>query len=657
MMFRYAIIVLVLTTLVSFPVAAEEEVGSYEDAIFPLVEKYCLDCHDELSAKGDLNLERFETTEMVLDSIAIWDRIVKRLTSNEMPPRDELKPTPEERDAIIKWIESVDRNNLDCDHIASEQSVSWYPGYVMSRRLNRAEYQYTLGDLLGIDIEVSDMFPADGSGGEGFDNNGSALFLSAIQLEKYLEAADTAIEVVIPIIDEEPEIRNSSKIRTPAILHAKQRREANRSHLIPETPSRKDDPREVAGRVIHQFAERAWRRPVTDDETERLLTMFDRSFDRGDSFREAVKLAYKSVLISPNFLFLAEPEPAQLGDYMLGGYQLASRMSYFIWSSMPDAELIALAESGDLANDDVLRAQVQRMLRDPKSKALGEQFAMQWLGISQFAEITTPDEERFPEFTDGLAESMRQEAVLFFASIFQDDRSLLDLITADYTYANDALAELYGFEDVIGEDMRPVSITDPNRGGVVGMAAVLTETSHALRTSPVLRGKWVLNQLLGDHVPPPPPNVPTLPEDDHDLNGLSFRETLEIHRKSPECAGCHARMDPIGFGLENFDPIGRWRDTQAGLPIDTSGVLPSGEAFSGPAELKALLLLRKDQFATNLSRKMLGYALGRSLTRHDTCVINDSMEALKADEYRASNLVTEIVLSYPFRHRYSNGKT
>lgn len=653
---KYRIGLAAFAVLVSTIVRAEETL-TFEDNVYPLIENYCSDCHNADTLKGDLDVEQFETTAMVLESIAIWDRIALRIKNNEMPPRDEPKPTTEEKALIQKWIEQIDRASLDCNHIASEQSVSWYPGYVMSRRLNRAEYEYTLGDLLGIDIKVSHLFPADGSGGEGFDNNGSALFLSAIQLEKYLEAADTVIETAIPAVGGYVEYSGTSKIRSSVIAAARKRKDSLQTPLIPVKPKSKKDSREAARRVVSEFAERAWRRPIEEDEVDRLLTMFDRAFDRGDGYRESVKLAYKAVLISANFLFLAEPEPEVTGDYLLGGYQLASRLSYFLWASMPDDELLALAGSGALADDDVLRGQVERMMRDPRSQALGEQFAMQWLGISQLAEITKPDAVRFPEFTDGLAESMRREVILMFSRIIQEDRSLLELINSSYTYVNEELAALYGFEGVEGEGMRAVTLADGNRGGVSGMAAILTATSHPLRTSPVLRGKWVLSQLLGDRVPPPPPDVPTLPEDDRDLNGLTFRETLEVHREDPACASCHERMDPIGFGLENFGPIGRWRTKQGGFPIDAKGVLPSGEAFDGPVELKTILMQRKDQFARNLSRKMLGYALGRSLTRHDNCVINDSMDALKKNEYRASELITEIVLSYPFRHRYSNGKT
>lgn len=619
----------IVVGLVTVPVYAEDEaVLTFESDVSPLVKQFCVDCHNAATTRGDLNIERFETTEMVVDSIAVWQRIGKRIQNGEMPPQKSSQPSQEERDRILKWIDSLNIDSTDCDRLANEESMSWFPGYVMSRRLNRMEYENTLRDLLFVEIDVVDQFPADGAGGEGFDNNGSSLFLSAIQIEKYLEIADQAIETALP----------------PG---------ASESPLIAATPGIGRTPRAAAEDALNEFLTRAWRRPAEPEEVTRFADMFSDAYRRGDSYVESIKLAYKAALVSPHFLFLAEPEPAEAGTYALGGFPLAARLSYFLWGSMPDAELTGLAREGRLQDEDLLRAQVLRMLADPKAGAFGEMFATQWLGITQLGETTRPDAERFPEFDDALADFMRAEASLVFNRVFREDRSLIELIDADYTYANDRLAAIYGLTGIEGPDMRVVDLTDASRGGVLGMAAVLTATSHPLRTSPVLRGKWVLEQLLGDNVPPPPPNAGTLPEDDHQADGLTLRERMEVHRKNPDCASCHARMDPIGFGLESFDPIGRWRTEQVGQPIDATGILPSGETFDGPVELKQILLARKGEFLRNLSRKMLGYALGRSLTRYDQCVIDDCIESLKQNDYRASALVTEIVLSFPFRHRYS----
>lgn len=634
--------------------AAAEEGPAFEKDIQPIVEAYCYDCHKPERMKGDLNIQRFETTAMVLDSLAIWQRMAKRIESREMPPRDRDQPTDEERELILKWVASLKEADDDCNRIATEESVSWYPGYVMSRRLNRFEYENTLRDLLGVEVNVAELFPADGAGGEGFDNNGSSLFLSAIQMEKYLVASDLAIETALPTRRKATSARGNARAGSS---DEDRRLQQIRNGLVSVTPGAALGPREAARQVVEKFAAKAWRRPVAVDEIERLMKAFDRGHKRRDGFVESVKLAFKSALVSPNFIFLAEPEPPTAGNYELGGYPLASRLSYFLWSSMPDEELFQLAAEDRLRDPEVLKAQVTRMLRDPKARALGEQFALQWLGINQLGETAKPDAERFPEFDESLAALMKQEAAQYFARIVREDRTLIELIHSDYTLANERLASIYGIDGVSGESLQVVQLADARRGGVLGMAAVLTATSHPLRTSPVLRGKWVLEQLLGDRVPPPPPDAGTLPEDDVQPDGLTLRARMEAHRTKAECASCHARMDPIGFGLENFDPIGRWRDEQGGLPVDSKGELPSGEVFNGPEELKNLLLARKDEFAANLSRKMLGYALGRSLTRYDNCVVEACVEALKSSEYRASTLFHEIVLSYPFRHRYSGGES
>ncbi len=650
-----------LAAVLCADLAAEEDARpiAFETDILPLVSLYCTECHNGFDLKGDLDIERFETMSMVVDSIAVWQRIGKRLEANEMPPKDEPKPTDDEKALLMKWIAALQPGG-DCNQIANEESQAWFPGFVMSRRLNRHEYENTLRDLLGVRVDVADLFPEDGAGGEGFNNNGDALFLSAIQLEKYLDAAELAVETALPAQRPVAPGGTPPGLRPTTIETEQRTRErlaaaSIRSALIPEGPGRGRDAGASARSVIGRFAERAWRRPLAEDELERLAAIYESARDRGDAYDAGVKLAFKAALVSPNFVFLAEPEPERPGVYALGDYPLAARLSYFLWGSMPDEELTRLAREGRLQDDDVLRAQTLRMMRDPKSKALGDLFAEQWLGIAQLGETARPDAEKFPEFDASLADLMKAEASLYFTRIVQEDRSLLELIDSDYTIANDRLAAIYGLDGVTGEELRVVPVADDARGGVLGMAAVLTATSHPLRTSPVLRGKWVLEQVLGDRVPPPPPNVPALPEDDHPVDGLSFREQLEMHRKNPECASCHERMDPIGFGLENFDPIGRWRTELAGESIDAQGVLPSGQTFNGPVELKAIVMVRKDDFARHLSQKMLGYGLGRPLTAYDQCVIGDSVAALQANEYRASALITEIVLSFPFRHRYSGG--
>ena len=338
----------------------------------------------------------------------------------------------------------------------------------------------------------------------------------------------------------------------------------------------------------------------------------------------------------------------------MNDFELASRISYFIWSSMPDEALFKLARQNKLHVAGVLEQQVRRMLADPKGKVLAQNFASQWLRVRDLKTTAQPDLNRFKTYTLELRDAMYDEVVEFFYSLLKEDASLLKLVDADYTYVNEALAKHYGIEGVQGSEMRRVELKDRNRGGVVGMAGVLTLTSYPLRTSPVLRGKYVLEELLGTPPPPPPPLVKSLPADDRPRDGLTLRQRLEKHRENPDCAACHKRMDPLGFGLENFDAIGRWRTETAGGPVDASGVMTTGEKFSGPAELKKVLLAKKEDFVRNVSEKMLAYALGRGLEFTDTPAVRKIAKSLAAEDCRSSTLILEVVKSYPFQYRKDN---
>jgi hypothetical protein len=313
--------------------------------------------------------------------------------------------------------------------------------------------------------------------------------------------------------------------------------------------------------------------------------------------------------------------------------------------------LFKLAGAGKLHTPQVLEAQVRRMLLDPKARAFADNFAGQWLRVRELKTTAQPDGRKYPEFTPALRDAMYGEAVEFFHGLMRDNRSLLEVIDADYTFANEQLAKHYRLEGVKGEAFQRVSLPDRSRGGVLGMGAVLTLTSYPRRTSPVLRGRWVLEEILGTPPPPPPPLIKSLPPDDRPRDGMTFRQRLEQHRQKAECMGCHKRMDPLGFGLENFDGIGRWRTEVSGQPVDASGQMTTGEQFNGPAELKQLLLTRTNDFARNITEKMLAYALGRGLEYYDTPVVKQITKALARDDYRSGTLVTEIIKSYPFQFR------
>jgi len=328
-------------------------------------------------------------------------------------------------------------------------------------------------------------------------------------------------------------------------------------------------------------------------------------------------------------------------------------LSYLLWATMPDDELMALADSGTLQEPAVLEAQVKRLLQDPRSRALFDGFGAQWLGVGGL-ERQVFDPAMFPQMTAELREAMYDEARLFFESIVRENKSVVNFVDSDYTYLNGTLASIYGLEEAVaGPEMRRVRLSDANRGGVLGMPGVLAATSFPNRTSAVKRGVWVLEQVLGDHVPPAPPDVPALDEQDQATAAkLTLRERTELHRTNPVCANCHQILDPIGFGLENFDAIGRWRDRDGnGEPIDASGELPSGERFSGPKDLKAILAGRTDALARNLVEKLLAYALGRTLEGYDEIVVDELMREISNDGYRMQTLIRAVAASYPFTHR------
>ncbi|MEK6235022.1 MAG: DUF1592 domain-containing protein, partial [Planctomycetales bacterium] len=417
----------------------------------------------------------------------------------------------------------------------------------------------------------------------------------------------------------------------------------------PPKSDSKTDRLERAREILTEFVARAYRRPAAPSEIDRLLKFVELVGAEGGSFERSVQLAMQAVLISPRFLFRVELDRTPDGSpHPISEFELASRLSYFLWSSMPDDELFELAGQGKLRNPDVLAAQLRRMIADPKADAMVENFAGQWLQLRNL-DTVSPDPKRFPTFA-ALKESMRTETEMFFASVMREDRNVLDLLDADYTFVNEALAKHYGISGLRGKEFRRVSLKGLPRGGVLTQASVLTVTSNPTRTNPVKRGKWVLQNLLGTPPPPPPPNVELLNEDENELTG-TLRERMIQHRRDPNCAICHARMDPIGFGLENFDAIGAWRTHEGKFKIDPSGKLPDGRDFSGPSDLKQVLGADKNQFVRCLVEKMLTYALGRGLEYYDKCAVDEIVGQMAANEYKASVMIHQIIVSKPFQMR------
>jgi hypothetical protein len=406
-------------------------------------------------------------------------------------------------------------------------------------------------------------------------------------------------------------------------------------------------------KIVSSLARRAYRRPVRPDEVSKLAGLVSMAVAKGDSFEEGIVQAIQAILVSPHFLFRIEQDRrlTRAGDiHLISQHELASRLSYFLWSSMPDDELLRLADEQALRRPGALEAQVKRMLKDPKSQALAENFGGQWLELRKL-ESVKPERELFPEFEEYLRMSMRRETEMFFENIVRQDRSILDFVDADYTFLNERLARFYKIPNVTGPEFRQVSLVgNPERGGVLTHASVLTVSSYSTRTSPVLRGKWILENILNAPPPPPPPDVPNLDEAKIG-SSMTLRQQLEEHRKNATCAACHARMDPLGFGLENFNAIGQWRAQDGKFPVDSSGTLPDGRSFNGPQELKAILKADRDVFTRGLTEKLLTYALGRGLERYDRPAVKKIAARVAANDYRFSSLALEIVNSLPFQYR------
>ena len=614
--------------MASATLADEIDAGNltYDQHVKTTLSAYCMDCHGADEPEAALNLARFDIDSVdVSEATDVWARVLEMVESGEMPPEQEAQPTAEEKKQLVTWLESA-LESVDCRKISQ-------PGRVTIRKLNRAEYNNTIRDLVGIDFRPAEDFPADNVG-NGFDNIAQVLSLPPLLMEKYLEAA----EVVVNQAFDDEQVR---------------------AQIIFATPGENESHQDVARQVICQFAERAFRRPVDDAEIERLTTLYQLGRDNELDYVDSLRLPLQAILASPQFLYRIEFDLEPDADDQtrpLNDYELATRLSYFLWSSMPDAELIELAAEDRLDDPEVLDKQVRRMLQDEKSQALVDNFAGQWLELRNLSKAA-PDPVKFPKFDEELRTAMRRETDHFFAALIRQDRSVLDLIDADYTFVNERLANHYGMDGVDGDEFREVKITDNRRGGILTHASILTLTSNPTRTSPVKRGKWILENILGTPPPPPPPGVEELMEEEETELLGTLRERMEQHREDPSCAVCHRKMDVLGFGFENFDGIGSWRDRDGRFEIDPSGKLPGDRVFRSPAELRVLLKdVQRDQFVRCIAEKMLTYAVGRGLESYDRCAVDEIVKAMESNEYRFSALVMAVVNSEPFRLRGFRGE-
>ena len=420
-------------------------------------------------------------------------------------------------------------------------------------------------------------------------------------------------------------------------------------------PAGSGDKEACAEQILSALARRAYRRPVTDADIQTLLSLY-RQVQSSQGFEAGIGMALRAILVSPEFLFRIERDPADVAPdtaYRISDLELASRLSFFLWSSIPDDQLLDLAEAGELKDPAVLEEQVGRMLDDSRSQALVNNFAGQWLYLRNMR-LVTPEQSVFPTFDQNLRHAFQRETELFFESMLREDRSVMDLLTADYTFVNERLARHYQIPNIYGNHFRRVTLRDEHRRGLLGQGSILTVTSYANRTSPVLRGKWLLENILGTPPPPPPPNIPALKDSGQDGEALSVRERMEQHRANPACASCHEVMDPLGFALENFDGIGQWRTTsEANTPIDASGVLPDGTRFEGPVGLRELLVSRRQQFVTTVTERLLTYALGRGVENYDAPAVRKIIQEATPSDYRWSSITMGIVKSVPFQMRRS----
>jgi len=616
----------------------------YSKDVAPLVEKYCSKCHDAAAAQGGVILE--ELSDAAGEKrMPLLIRVAENLRSESMPPEGEPRPDAAELEIIGAWIDAATSN------------VDRRPGRVAVRRLNRAQYNNTIRDLIGLDLRPSDDFPSDDVG-YGFDNIGEVLSTSPILVEMYLATAERAIEAAFRLPDVRARIMNPPADFMPLAFRRYQPpvQSPRENKLLRTAPGVADPELSRQQRIydiLRGFTDRAFRRPAIHDELSRLFAMVISAEKDGESSESAIRLALEAVLASPHFLFIGiEPgqEPgSQVRVLPEQDFALAAHLSYFLWSTMPDDELFRLASQGALRRPDILELQVKRMLRDGRARALSKEFAGQWLQTRKLSTFT-PDQNLFPEFDPALKQAMLEETELFFASIQEEDRSVLDFLEADYTFLNERLARHYGIKGVEGEQFRRVSLRGTSRGGVITMASVLTATSNPTRTSPVKRGRWILENILGVPPSPPPAGVEALNASGQFAGTRTLRQQMEQHRSNPACASCHRRMDPLGFALENFDALGSWRDRDSGQNVDPAGRLPGGRAFRGPEGLRSALSSRRDAFTRCLAEKMLTYALGRGVDRADGPALTQIVRRLARNEFRFSALVLGIVESEPFQN-------
>ncbi len=789
---------------------------TFQADIRPIVQARCVKCHGPDEKSGNIDFTAITDDRAAAGQRKLWRKVLAQLEAEAMPPKDAPQLTAEEKQRLLAWMKrSVEE--VDCTDSANRD-----PGPTMIRRLSLSEYNRTIRDLLGFEFDAAATVGMTSDTGEGnsFGNLAAALEMPPTLLEKYFAAADQILDrffgtELSSTVDGRIQEQARNSREQMFLLKPGEWRKADYEVAPPQGMAARD----AAQALITSFARRAYRGQSSPADVERLMAIFDRATALKKSYADSIRVMLKAVLVSPKFLYRIE-QNALLGgqgsgraevqksadgikngpagaspSQRVGDHELAVRLSYFLWSSMPDDELLDLADRGrltatgastesvkfsgktisapgsesfqgnnrdkvfdgdlltqldgpdgnshwigldlgeakpisrirfagrvayeqrlvggkfqasnspDFSSDvvdllevkqapargwvthdfdhaverryvryvppknsfgniaeievrgsgsgTILEQQVRRMLADPRARSLTDNFAVHWLQIHKLP-VARPSTEFFPEFNANIRQAMFDETTLFFDTLRRQDRSVLELLDADYIYVNEELAKYYGLPDVKGKELRRVGLKpEDRRGGLLGMGSVLAVTSHTSRTSPTMRGKWILEVMFGTPPPPPPANVSQIKEEPgkKKQDAQTFREKLAQHAQDASCAGCHRKMDPLGFALDNYNAVGRWRDKIGDRDLDVSGELPTGEKLSGAADLKRIILSRKDEFVTNLTEQLLTYALGRELEDFDDCPVRQIATQLKTDDYRFSILVMEIVKTYPFQYR------
>jgi mono/diheme cytochrome c family protein len=609
--------------------AQDNDPMSWDRRISRHVRKYCHECHNADTSSGNVNLAQDTDVRMLLNHRETWQKVLSVVESGEMPPEDEEQIPDEQRNELIAFL-SKTLNEIECGDVTQmspEELSQLDPGPPLLRRLNRREYDLSIQDLLNIELTLSSSFPED-TLSYGFDNVAQSLSMSPLLVEQYHAASLLAIEAL------QADPSDSNPVRESLYCN----------------PNGTSPTLEQVKQAIASFATAAFRRPVDQVTLDRYGNLYERAREKSEH-AGAISYVLQAILISPKFLIRIEQnQPDQEAAYPIDSYELINRLSYFLWSRPPDDELKALAANESSISLDTLNEQVARMLADPRSEALVDGFFEHWLDLHQF-DAHEVNAESFPEFTAELRGSMRDEVRSLFRELVTQNGKVTDILAPDHTYLDARLASHYGVQGDFGDELQRVELDDRQRGGVLSSAMWLTSISDPGRTNVPRRGNFIAGQILGAPAPPPPPNVPALEKSSEESGPQSLRQRLEQHRADATCANCHAKMDPWGFALENYDAIGRWRTEDNSVEVDATGQFVNQEPFEGPEGLKQLLLSRKEEFMRSFAKNLLVYALGRGVSGIDECTLRSMIQSSLNDEDRFLPMVQALVRSVPFRFR------